>query len=200
MDRINYHLDIPLTKKEQNKIFYSILCLHYRVAFIGAPLNYTLTLLPYYSHEAIDSRKKYKIEHIQSLVEAEMKSIEYDCDDDFYNYLLSQYCLIYDKSIEFGKHTAPITVAFLSIISNQALQNDVCQYFSSYFNLKAANSLDDSVDIIISEIPISVDTISALRLHQPIIYCHQKLVQSDYEKITEALVKIAKKKFKSTSS
>ena len=200
MDRINYHLDIPLTKKEQNKIFYSILCLHYRVAFIGAPLNYTLTLLPYYSHEAIDSRKKYKIEHIQSLVEAEMRSIEYDCDDDFYNYLLSQYCLIYDKSIEFGKHTAPITVAFLSIISNQALQNDVCQYFSSYFNLKAANSLDDSVDIIISEIPISVDTISALRLHQPIIYCHQKLVQSDYEKITEALVKIAKKKFKSTSS
>lgn len=69
----------------------------------------------------------------------------------------------------------------------------MCQYFSSYFNLKAANSLDDSVDIIISEIPISVDTISALRLHQPIIYCHQKLVQSDYEKITEALVKIAKK-------
>lgn len=199
MDRINYHLSIPLTQKERNKILYSVLCLHYRVAFIGAPLKYIQTLLPYYSHEAIDSRKKYKIKHIQSLVEAEMKSIEYDFDGDFYDYLLSQYCLIYDKNIEFGKHTAPITVAFLSIMSNQVLQNDVCQYFSSYFNLKVASSLDDSVDIIISEIPISVDTISALRLRQPIVYCHQKLVQSDYEKITEALATIAKKKFKSSN-
>lgn len=72
-------------------------------------------------------------------------------------------------------------------MTNQVLQNDVCQYLSSYFNLKVASSLDDSVDIVISESPISVDTISALRLQQQIVYCHQKLVQPDYEKITEAL-------------
>lgn len=128
-----------------------------------------------------------------------MKSSEFDWGKDFYDYLLSQYCLIYDKNIEFEKHTAPITIAFLSIISNQTLQNDVCQYFSSYFNLNVANSLNDNVDIIISEVPVSVDTISALRLHQPIIHCHQKLVQSDYEKITEALAKIARKNFKSSN-
>jgi len=199
IDRVNHHLYIPLTTRERNKILYSVLCLHYRVAYIGKPLNYIQTLLPYYSHEAIDARKRHKIQHIQALVENEMKSNEFDWGKDFYDYLLSQYCLIYDKNIEFEKHTAPITIAFLSIISNQTLQNDVCQYFSSYFNLNVANSLNDNVDIIISEVPVSVDTISALRLHQPIIHCHQKLVQSDYEKITEALAKIARKNFKSSN-
>lgn len=197
IDRVNYHLYNPLTHKERNNILYSILCLHYRLFYVGKSLNYLGTLLPNYSHETIDLRKKHKIQHIQYLVESEMASEEFDWGRDFYDYLLSQYCLIYDKQLNFEKHTAPITVAFISLISNQTLQNDVCQYFSSYFNLKPAESLDQSVDIIISEVPISIDTISALRLNQPIIYCHQKLVASDYEKITEAFAKIAQKKFKS---
>ncbi|MGM0339541.1 helix-turn-helix domain-containing protein [Enterococcus sp. AZ007] len=196
IDRVNYHLSVPLTYEEREKILYSVLCLHYRIAFIGDALNYLETLLPYYSHETNDLRKKHKIQHIQYLVESEMKTAEFDWSRDYHKYLLPQYCLIYDKHLEFEKHTAPITVAFISLISNQNLQNTICQYFSSYFNLKVANKLDQRVDIIISEVPISADAVSNLRLHQPIIHCHQKIVSSDYDKIATALAQIAKKKFK----
>ncbi|MDU5333442.1 helix-turn-helix domain-containing protein [Enterococcus sp.] len=195
VDRVNDHLSVPMTDKERNKILYSILCLHYRISLIGEPLNYIQRLLPYYTHETLDLRKKHKIQQIKRLVKAEMDSSVDDWGKDFYDYLISQYCLIYDKQLQLGTHTLPITVAFVSIISNQTLQNDVCQYFSSFFNLKVVDSIDEQVDIIISEVAISNDTISVLRLHQPIIYCHQQLVQSDYEKITEALADIAKKKF-----
>lgn len=196
IDQIEAYLKEPLTPAERNRMLYLILCLHYRISYIGKPLEKLRSLLPYYFYEASDLRKQYKMNAIQSLIEQVLYSLDLGSTDPFYDYMLFQYCLIYDKCTDFEKHNAPITVAFISIISNQTMQKDITQYFSSYFNLIIAESLSHEIDLIISEVTISSEVISALRLHQPILYCHQKLVDSDYEKITEALAVIANKNSK----
>lgn len=194
--QIDTYLYQSLTADEKKRMLYLILCLHYRIAYIGKPLEKLRSLLPYYFHEATDLRKQYKMAAIQSLIEQVLHSVDISPADPFYNYMLFQYCLIYDKCTEFEKHNAPITVAFVSIISNQTMQKDITQYFSSYFNLTIADSLSREIDLIISEVTISAEVVSVLRLHPPILYCHQKLVDSDYEKLTEALAAIANKNSK----
>lgn len=194
INQVDNYLQEPLTTAERTRMLYLILCLYYRISYIGKPLEKLRNLLPYYFYEASDSRKQYKMKAIHSLFEQVLHSMDFHSTEPFYGYMLLQYCLIYDKCTKFEKHNSPIIVAFISVVSNQTLQKDVTQYFSSYFSITIADKLSSDIDLIISEVPVSSEVISALRLHQPILYCHQKLVNSDYEKITEALATIANRK------
>lgn len=196
LDRLDYHLFNSLSLEEHNQICYSLMCLHYRVLFIGKIASRLKNFIPEYFEIDRDHRKQHKIRQIRKLIELEMYSREFKTFKEYDDYLALHYCLIYDKYLNIENHTPPINVSFLSMFSNQSLKNEITQYFCPYFNLNIVNNLSRDIDLIISEIPISSSVISSLRLDKPIIYCNQHLVDSDYSKICSALSKIAIKKFK----
>lgn len=197
LDRLDHHLFIPLDSDERGKILYALMCLHYRVFYMQQVCIRLNDVLPALSDSTISDLKRHKIQRIQQLVDREMKSAEFNFIREYEDYLASQYYNIYDRHIDFAKHTAPINVAFISALSNLVLEKEVRIRYSSYFNLKVSETLSQKVDLVITDLPVSHEAISGILYKQPIIHCHRELVESDFDKITKSLSEIAANNFTS---
>ncbi|NBJ47180.1 hypothetical protein C6N01_13290 [Enterococcus faecalis] len=195
LDRLDHHLYSPLDSDERGKIIYAVMCLHYRVFYMQQVCIRLNDVLPTPPNSIISNLKRHKAHRIQELVDREMQSAEFNFIRKYESYLATQYYNIYDRHIDFSKHTAPITVAFVSALSNIDLEKEIRVRYSSYFNLKVAETLSQTVDLIITDLPISHDALSGILYKHPIIHCHKELVESDFNKLTNVLSEIAKKKF-----
>lgn len=105
------------------------------------------------------------------------------------------YFLILEKRIDFSKHTLPLKVLILSIISNDTSTFDFMSYFSSYYNVCITDKLESDIDLIISDFPLSSRVITFFSINQPIVYVNTRWSETDYEKINKKLAEIATKKF-----
>lgn len=196
LDRLDHHLYNPLSSEERSTIHYALLCLHYRIFFVGTIVTHLKDIFTDYLNVDKDRRKRHKIKQIKRIIALEMQTAEFKSFENYKEYLATEYCLIYDRHIHLEKYTAPINISFLTALSKQTIQEEVLHYFSTYYNLHVVNTLSTEVDLIISDIPLSSSVIPSLRLNKPIVYCHMQLIDSDYDKIAAALSAIAKKKFK----
>ncbi|MFC0616218.1 helix-turn-helix domain-containing protein [Enterococcus faecalis] len=195
LDRLDYHLYSPLNSEERDRVLYALMCLHYRVFYTQLTCIRLKDVLYSPLDSSISDFKRHKIHRIKQLVNREMQSTEFDFIRKYESYLVEQYYNIYDRYIDFPKHTAPITVTFISAFSNLDLQKEIRIRYSSYFNLKVSDTLSRTVDLIVTDLPVSHDAISGILYSQPIIHCHKELVESDFNKLTNVLSRIAKKKF-----
>lgn len=192
---IDQHLSIPLSKTEKEKLMYSLMGLHYRyLLFTGLSLNLESMILGYTKIER-NSRKSHKVKHLRELVNKLMELEEFSIFEPYKKELSSDYFLILEKRIDFSIHTLPIKVVILSITSNETGILDFMNNFSNFYNVCVTDVLDEDIDLVISDFPLSNHVLTTFSIRQPIVYVNTRWSESDYIKINKKLGEIATSKF-----
>lgn len=194
-EEIHNQLSIPFSDVEKEKLIYSLMCVNYRyLLFDKINLNIGEMVLGYTKIDR-DLRKRHKVKHLKLLIDQLMDSKELSIFQPYKKEISSDYLLIFEKRIDFAKHTLPIKVVILSIISNETAVANFFNFFAHYYNICVTNNWEEDIDLIISDIPLSNTVIKSFSIKQPIIYVHTRWSESDYEKINRMLAKIATDKF-----
>lgn len=191
VDQVENWLGITLSVVEKNKLYYALMSSHYRILlFEGFNLDLA-QVLPVYVKRSDHSGKKYKFQLLTQLIEDLLSSELYRPFESIKPYIRKEYTIIFDKRINLAKHMKPIKTAILTIVSNEFLLQEFYAHFSSSYNIVTANYLEKDIDLFVSDFQLSQEVIQSLRINQPIVYVHNRLVESDYEKLNERLAKIA---------
>lgn len=200
MERIEQYLTTPLSKQEKDKLLYSLMSVNYRVhLFEDLKLDLEL-LIPEYRKIERHPAKKYKLDYVITLINEVISSNKNLLSNPFQEYLKYQYLQIIDKRIDFSKHTQKIKIATLSIISNEILTQELYAHFSQFYNIEVVEQLEANIDLFVSEFKLSQEVIQSLKVNQPVVYVHSRLVDSDYDKINKCLEEIAITKFKNQNN
>ncbi|MBL1225873.1 helix-turn-helix domain-containing protein [Enterococcus sp. BWR-S5] len=193
-EKVEQQLSTPFSEHERELLFYSLMCVNYRhFLFNGLSLNLKSVIIGYMDIER-NPRKMHKINHLRPLVRALLELEELSALVPFKQAIASDYLIIFEKRIDFSKHTRPIKIALLSVISNETASFDFKSYFSNYYNIIVTNVLERNIDLFISDFSLSPQVLTTLRINQPVVYVNTRWVQSDYEKINVKLAEIATKK------
>lgn len=193
--KIEQNLSIPLSKIEREQLLYSLMSVNYRyLLFNNLSLDLASMVLGYTSIDE-NIRKIHKVRHLKRLVDKLMELEEFSLFEPYKKELSLDYFLILEKRIDFSKHTLPIKVAILSIISNDTGVSDFMNSFSNYYNVCITDTLEEDVDLIISDFSLSNQVLTTFRINQPIVYVNIRWSESDYAKINGKLAEIATAKF-----
>lgn len=194
-EKIEQHLSIPLSNSEKEKLLYSFMCVNYRyLLFKNLSLNLESMVLGYTNIEK-NLRKAHKVKHLKLLVSQLMELEEFSVFEPYKKELSSDYLIILEKRIDFSKHTLPVKVAILSIISNDTAVFDFMSIFSNYYNVCVTDKLDDDIDLVISDFSLSDQVLDSFSINQPIVYVNTRWSETDYEKVNRKLADITEANF-----
>lgn len=193
--KVDQHLSSPFSDIEREKLIYSIMSVNYRyLLFRNLNLNLESMIIGYGNIEG-NSRKRHKTKHLKLLIQKFMDLDELAIFEPNKKELAADYFLILEKRIDFAKHTLPIKVAILSIISTDTSVSDFLSFFSDYYNVHVCEKMEGDVDLVISDISMSNQVLTVFSINQPIVYVNTRWSESDYEKINSKLAEIATSKF-----
>lgn len=194
-EQVDFELSIPFSKSEKEKLLYSLFSVTYRYfLFKGLSMDLSSIIMGFSEIER-NSKKIHKVIHLERLVREMMELEELSILTPFKKEIGADYLLIFEKRIDFSKHTLPIKVAIFSVISNETATFDFLSRFSNYYNICVTNKMDKNIDLFISDFSLSPRVISSLSIHQPIIYVNTRWTESDYEKINTKLAEFATERF-----
>jgi len=191
VDHMENGLAITLSVTEKNKLYYALMCSHYRLLLFK---DFDLDLepvLPAYVKRSSNFGNNHKLQQLAPLIDELLESEEFASFELIKPYLRKEYAIIFDKRIDLAKHMKPIKTAILTIVSNEFLSQEFHTRFSSSYNIVPVNYLEKDIDLFVSDFQLSQEVIHSLRINQPIVYVHNRLVESDYEKLNDRLAKIA---------
>lgn len=194
-EKVNNHLSVPFSETEKENLLYSLMSVNYRYLLFK---KIDLCLEPIilgYSKIDRDIRKRHKVRHLELLINRMMNLEEFSVLNAHKQELAADYLIIFEKRIDFSKHTKTINVAVLSIISNETSVANFMNYFSNYYNVCVKDGWNSRTDLIICDFPLSEHVQASFGINQPIVYVHTRWSGSDYEKINKALARIAIDKF-----
>lgn len=192
---IKKYLLTPLTKEEEEKLIYSLMSTNYR-HFLFKNISLDLNSIVFgYQNVDKNGKKTYKIEHLKRLINQFINAKEFQLFEPEKKELFLEYLYILDKRIDFTKQTRPIKVVVISIMSNELTVIDLLNNFSDYYNLCVVDKIEKDVDLIVSDFPLSNQTIRSLSIKHSIVYVNTRLTNSDYESVNQKLKEIATEKF-----
>lgn len=194
-NKVDQLLSIPLSYIEREKLIYSIMSVNYRyLLFRNLNLNLESMIIDY-GNIAGNSRKKHKVKHLKLLIQKFMDQDKLSIFEPNKKELAADYFIILEKCIDFSKHTLPIKVAILSMISTDTSASDFLSYFSNYYNVHISEKMEGDVDLVISDILMSNQVLTIFSINQPTVYVNTRWSEIDYEKINSKLAEIATNKF-----
>lgn len=194
VDQVENGLAITFSVSEKNKLYYALMSSHYRLLLFK---DFDLDLepvLPAYVKKSSKSGNKHKLQQLSQLIDELLESEEFISYEAIKPYLKKEYMIILDKRIDLAKHMRPIKAAILTFVSNEFLSQEFYTHFSPSYNIVMASHLEKDIDLFVSDFQLSQEVIHSLRINQPIVYVHNRLVESDYEKLSDRLAKIAESK------
>ncbi|MGM0167101.1 hypothetical protein IGI39_002081 [Enterococcus sp. AZ135] len=194
-EQVNQHLYIPFSNSEKEKFLYTIMSINYRF-FLFKGLNINLdSVIVSYGDIKRNTRKQHKVDHLRPLIQQMMDLPELIDLAPFKEVLSSEYLTVFDRCIDFSKHTRLIKVAIISIVSNKTATFDFMSYFSNYYNVCVVDELEPGIDLFISDFPMSHKVLTALKIDQPIVYVNTRWNEADFGKVNQMLATIATDNF-----
>ncbi|GGD03970.1 helix-turn-helix domain-containing protein [Enterococcus wangshanyuanii] len=197
MNQLEDYAISPLTNDEYNSIFNKLCLTHYRVqlfnnkAFINLPIwtNPNDDLLTYNRQRTALFTEALEQEFTHPIMSKFL---------DYKNYLLFEYHNILLHTLDWEKHKPNIRVLFLSKYSTNKLENMVTSSFKALYNFDSTYELTSQVDLIISDMILSSQTLSTIGATQPTIYVQPTVSVADYRTIAKKLSELTWKKMKQT--
>lgn len=194
-NQVDQHLSIPFSEREKEKLLYSLLSVTYRFfLFKGLSLELSSVIMGFSEIER-NPKKIHKMKHLKYLVQQMMELEGLAILEPSKKELGDNYLLILEKRIDFSKHTLPIKVAILSVISNETATFDFMSHFSNYYNICVTDRMEKNIDLFISDFPLSPSVISRLSIHQPVVYVNTRWTETDYMKVNTILAEISAENF-----
>lgn len=194
-EKVDQHLSIPFSTKEKERLLYSLMSVNYRyLLFHNLKFDLETMILDYRNIDT-NFKKKHKTKHLKLLIKQLMALDELSVFESNKKEIAADYFLILEKCIDFSKHTHPIKVAVLSVISNETSIVDFKNTFSNYYNVHVSETLMEDIDLVISDFSLSEQVLESLRMKKSIVYVNTRWNVTDYEKINSRLAEIATAKF-----
>ncbi|MFD2306938.1 helix-turn-helix domain-containing protein [Enterococcus termitis] len=184
-----------ITNDEYNSIFNKICLLHYRILLFN---NTSFINLPIWAdpNDDLVTYNRQRIALFTKAIENEFSHPTMSKFTDYKNYLLYEYHNILLHTLDWEKHKPNIRVLFLSKFGSHKLETLVTNAFQALYNFDTVNELSPQVDMIVSDMILSDQTISGIGATQPIIYVQPTISLSDYRKVSKKLAELTWKKLK----
>lgn len=197
MNQLESYAISPITNDEYNNIFNKLCLTHYRILLFG---NKSFVNLPVWvdPNDDLLTYNRQRTALFTQALEQELARPIMSKFTDYKSYLLFEYHNILLHTLDWDKHKPNIRVLFLSKYSSNKLENMVTSSFKALYNFDSTYELTSQVDLIISDMILSAQTLSTIGATQPTIYVQPTVSVSDYRVIAKKLSELTWKKMKQT--
>lgn len=185
----------PITNDEYNTIFNKLCLTHYRVLLIN---NTAFVNLPVWQNPN-DDLLTFNRKRIALFTQAFEKELAHPLMSkfiDYKSYLLFEYHNILLHSLDWEKHRPNIRVLFLSKYSSHKLQSMITNAFQAFYKFDCTFELTSEVDLIVSDIILSEQTLSAIGTNKSVVYVQPTVSVRDYQKVGRQLATLTWRKLK----